>query len=73
MASHLVADGLLNKSMQDALAVCRSVGCLRACRYQLATIRPDGRPANRTVVHRGFLGESDRLLSISDTRRAAPE
>ena len=38
-------------------------------RYQLATIRAEGRPANRTVVHRGFLGNTDRLLSISDIRR----
>ena len=43
---------------------------LSALRYQLATIRADGRPANRTVVHRGFLGESDTLLSISDIRFA---
>ena len=46
---------------------------LHACRYQLATVRADGRPANRTVVHRGFMGETDRLLSISDTRHAAPD
>lgn len=35
---------------------------------QLATVRPDGRPANRTVVFRGFLDCSDRLKFVSDTR-----
>ena len=35
---------------------------------QLATVRPDGRPANRTVVFRGFLDNSDRLKFVSDTR-----
>ncbi len=73
MVSHLGADGLLNKSMQDSRWRYHHQLGLHACRYQLATIRPDGRPANRTVVHRGFMGESDRLLSISDTRRAAPD
>ena len=36
--------------------------------YQLATIRANGRPANRTVVHRGFLEDTDQLLFISDSR-----
>lgn len=35
---------------------------------QLATVRLDGRPANRTVVFRGFLELSDRLKFVSDTR-----
>lgn len=35
---------------------------------QLATVRADGRPANRTVVFRGFLEESDRLKFVTDTR-----
>lgn len=35
---------------------------------QLATVRPNGRPANRTVVFRDFLGESDRLLFVTDLR-----
>lgn len=35
---------------------------------QLATVRPDGLPANRTVVFRGFAGESDVLKFITDTR-----
>jgi PPOX class probable FMN-dependent enzyme len=34
---------------------------------QLATVRADGRPANRTVVFRGFL-EPDRLKFIADDR-----
>ena len=36
--------------------------------YQLATVKPDGKPANRTVVHRGFEGDSERLLFVTDTR-----
>lgn len=35
---------------------------------QLATVRLDGRPANRTVVFRGFLDNSDCLKFVSDTR-----
>ncbi|HIK32376.1 MAG TPA: pyridoxamine 5'-phosphate oxidase family protein [Oscillatoriales cyanobacterium M59_W2019_021] len=35
---------------------------------QLATVRPDGRPANRTVVFRGFLEGSDRLQIVTDDR-----
>ena len=37
---------------------------------QLATIRPDGTPANRTVVFRGFLEQPDRLLCGADARSA---
>ena len=36
--------------------------------YQLATVRTNGRPANRTVVHRGFLNNTDKLLFITDAR-----
>ncbi len=35
---------------------------------QLATVRPDGRPANRTIVFRGFLEETGELKFITDTR-----
>jgi pyridoxamine 5'-phosphate oxidase len=35
---------------------------------QLATVRLDGRPANRTVVFRGFRPDGDRLVLISDDR-----
>ncbi|MGB7087541.1 MAG: Npun_F5749 family FMN-dependent PPOX-type flavoprotein, partial [Phormidesmis sp.] len=39
------------------------------CRYlQLATVRTDGTPANRTVVFRGFLAQSNQLMFISDRR-----
>lgn len=42
---------------------------LAYARYvQLATVRSDGRPANRTVVFRGFLGESNQLKFITDDR-----
>jgi pyridoxamine 5'-phosphate oxidase len=36
--------------------------------FQLASIREDGRPANRTVVFRGFLADSNQLMMISDRR-----
>jgi pyridoxamine 5'-phosphate oxidase len=40
-----------------------------AARYaQLATVRPDGRPANRTVVVRELLGSDGRLVAITDAR-----
>ncbi len=35
---------------------------------QLATIRADGRPANRTVVFRGFLRDTNQLMMVTDTR-----
>jgi PPOX class probable FMN-dependent enzyme len=35
---------------------------------QMATVRADGRPANRTVTFRGFLNETPRLNFVSDTR-----
>jgi PPOX class probable FMN-dependent enzyme len=39
------------------------------CRFvQLATVREDGRPAVRTLVFRGFLGETGRLTFATDTR-----
>lgn len=36
--------------------------------FQLATVQPDGRPANRTVVFRGFVGDTNLLKIITDTR-----
>ena len=35
---------------------------------QLATVRADGRPANRTVVFRGFLDETPQLTFVTDSR-----
>lgn len=35
---------------------------------QLATVRPNGRPANRTVVFRGFLEETNQLKFVTDSR-----
>jgi pyridoxamine 5'-phosphate oxidase len=44
---------------------------LAQSRYlQLATVRADGRPANRTVVFRGFIGQTDRLTAVTDIRSA---
>ena len=42
---------------------------LAYARYlQLATVRSDGYPANRTLVFRGFLGETNQLKFITDDR-----
>jgi pyridoxamine 5'-phosphate oxidase len=35
---------------------------------QLATVRPDGTPANRTIVFRGFLGDTNQLKFVTDYR-----
>lgn len=35
---------------------------------QLATVKPDGKPSNRTVVFRGFLGDTHRLHFYADAR-----
>ncbi len=35
---------------------------------QLATVRADGRPANRTVIFRGFVDETSQLTFASDSR-----
>jgi PPOX class probable FMN-dependent enzyme len=37
---------------------------------QLATVRPDGRPAVRTLVFRGFLGDSSDMVFTTDARSA---
>lgn len=41
--------------------------------FQLATVRPDGLPANRTVVFRGFLDDTDQLKIITDSRSQKAE
>jgi pyridoxamine 5'-phosphate oxidase len=42
---------------------------LAYARYlQLATVRPDGRPANRTIVFRGFLDQTNHLKFVTDRR-----
>ena len=41
--------------------------------FQLATVRPDGTPANRTVVFRGFLNDTNHLMIISDRRSQKTE
>jgi len=38
--------------------------------FQLATITPAGRPANRTVVFRGWLADTNTLTLIADHRSA---
>lgn len=39
------------------------------CRYfQLATVSPQGRPTNRTVVFRGFLEPTNHLMMVTDYR-----
>ena len=38
--------------------------------FQLATVTSEGRPANRTVVFRGFLKPTNQLIIITDIRSA---
>jgi PPOX class probable FMN-dependent enzyme len=47
---------------------------LAYARYaQLATVRSDGRPANRTIVFRGFLENTNQLRFITDSRSEKAE
>jgi PPOX class probable FMN-dependent enzyme len=52
------------------LALYRNRHVAQARYLQLATIRGDGRPANRTLVFRGFLGETDAITVVTDMRTA---
>ncbi|GAP97117.1 Npun_F5749 family FMN-dependent PPOX-type flavoprotein [Leptolyngbya sp. NIES-2104] len=40
---------------------------------QLATVRPDGKPANRTIVFRGFLEDTNQLKFVTDDRSEKPK
>lgn len=51
-----------------ARALHRNRSLVYARYFQLATIRADGRPANRTVVFRGFLDDTNQLKIIADAR-----
>lgn len=51
-----------------AHALHRNRSLVYARYLQLATVRANGRPANRTVVFRGFLEDSDRLKFVTDNR-----
>ncbi len=53
-------------SLARALHLNRSL--IYARYVQLATVRTDGRPANRTVVFRGFLDSTNQLKFITDDR-----
>lgn len=66
----------LNQNLRTSLAPWRSLltGAIERnpspnARYlQLATVRADNRPANRTVVFRGFLEDTDQLKFVIDVR-----
>lgn len=51
-----------------ARALHRNRSLVYARYLQLATVRADGRPANRTVVFRGFLDQTNQLTFITDVR-----
>jgi pyridoxamine 5'-phosphate oxidase len=51
-----------------ARALHRNRSLVYARYAQLATVRNDGRPANRTVVFRGFLEPTQQLKFITDRR-----
>ena len=50
------------------LAIYRNRHVAQARYFQLATVRSDGRPANRTVVFRGFLGGGHSIMVVADRR-----
>jgi pyridoxamine 5'-phosphate oxidase len=56
-----------------ARALHRNRSLVYARYFQLATIRVDGRPANRTVVFRGFLDNTNQLKIITDARSEKAE
>jgi pyridoxamine 5'-phosphate oxidase len=56
-----------------AHALHRNRSLVYARYLQLATVRASGRPANRTVVFRGFLEDTNQLKFISDTRSQKTE
>ena len=55
-------------------SLARALDCNRSLVYarylQLATVRADQRPANRTIVFRGFLEGTDQLQFVTDARNA---
>lgn len=57
---------LWRSPLQKALHLNRSQPHSRY--FQLATITPEGKPTNRTVVFRGFLENSNSLQMITDLR-----
>jgi pyridoxamine 5'-phosphate oxidase len=52
------------------LAHYRNRGAPSSRLVQLATVRPDGRPANRTLAFHGFLNDTHRLVFGIDSRSA---
>jgi pyridoxamine 5'-phosphate oxidase len=56
-----------------AHALHRNRSLVYARYLQLATVRACGRPANRTVVFRGFLEDTNQLKFITDTRSQKTE
>lgn len=56
-----------------ARALDRNRSLVYARYVQLATVRTDGRPANRTVVFRGFLEGSNQLKFVTDSRSEKAE
>ncbi len=53
-----------------AHALHRNRNLVYARYLQLATVQLNGRPANRTLVFRGFLEDTNQLRFITDTRSA---
>ncbi len=56
-----------------AHALHRNRSLVYARYLQLATVQTNGRPANRTLVFRGFLEDTNQLKFITDTRSAKAE
>jgi len=56
-----------------ARALHRNRSLVYARYFQLATVCAEGRPANRTVVFRGFLDDTNQLKMITDARSKKAE
>ncbi len=53
-----------------AYALHRNCSLVYSRYLQLATVRADGRPANRTIVFRGFLESTNQFKFVTDVRSA---
>ena len=51
-----------------ARAIHKNQSLVYARYLQLATVTPEGQPANRTIVFRGFLQQTNQLKFITDSR-----
>lgn len=84
VASHLTSTGTISGSASTVTSPAWRQAVLTALKkngkhmpyvkyFQMATVKPNGRPANRTVVYRGFLGDSADITMVTDLRSGKVE